>query len=118
MSDICSPESATASLTAVSAWAASGMSAARETLEKPTPLTAILHRFSHMAFLLPCLDRRCASFEASLREAPQDEEIFECHPQTFLILRCLAEQGLEGRTIFPRLFYLITRPTRGGIAAA
>src|ERR1700719_1877929 len=48
MSDIARPESATASLTAVSACAASGMSAVRETLEKPTPLTATLHRFSHM----------------------------------------------------------------------
>src|SRR5262249_23057258 len=48
MSDICNPESATASLTAVSAWAASGSSAERLTLAKPTPLTAILQRFSHM----------------------------------------------------------------------
>src|SRR6266851_419570 len=51
MSDISSPESATASLTAVSAWAASGMSAERVTWEKPTPLTATLHRFSHIRFL-------------------------------------------------------------------
>src|SRR6266853_5888270 len=52
MSDISSPESATASLTAVSAWAASGTSAERLTFEKPTPLTATLHRFSHIwAFL-------------------------------------------------------------------
>src|SRR6266478_2147547 len=49
MSDISSPESATASLTAVSAWAASGSSAERVTWEKPTPLTATLHRFSHMS---------------------------------------------------------------------
>src|SRR5205823_9322438 len=48
MSDILSPESATASLTAASAWAASGISAERVTFEKPTPLTATLHRFSHM----------------------------------------------------------------------
>src|SRR6266851_10295703 len=48
MSDIFSPESATASFTAVSAWAASGTSAERVTWEKPTPLTATLHRFSHM----------------------------------------------------------------------
>src|SRR5438132_13340167 len=58
MSDICSPESATASLTAVSAWAASGMSAERETFENPTPLTATLHRFSHMWPLPPSLGRR------------------------------------------------------------
>src|SRR5437868_807562 len=48
MSDIASPESATASFTAVSAWTASGTSAVRETFEKPTPLTATLHRFSHI----------------------------------------------------------------------
>ena len=52
MSDICSPESETASFTAVNAWAASGVSAERVTLEKPTPLTATLHRFSHMWPLL------------------------------------------------------------------
>jgi hypothetical protein len=50
MSGISSPESATASFTAVSAWAASGISAERVTFEKPTPLTAILQRFSHMGF--------------------------------------------------------------------
>src|ERR1700746_3323796 len=48
MSDICSPESATASFTAISAWAASGISAERVTFENPTPLTATLHRFSHI----------------------------------------------------------------------
>src|SRR5712664_3781737 len=52
MSNICSPESATASLTAVNAWAASGMSAERVTFEKPTPLTATLHRFSHISVIL------------------------------------------------------------------
>src|SRR5258708_6336607 len=48
MSDSSSPESATASLTAISAWTASGTSAVRETFEKPTPLTATLHRLSHI----------------------------------------------------------------------
>src|SRR5213594_4269808 len=43
-----SPESSTAPLTAASACAASGISAERVTREKPTPLTATLHRFSHM----------------------------------------------------------------------
>src|ERR1051326_9093601 len=52
MSDIRSPLSATASLTAVSACAASGISAARDTLENPTPLTATLHRLSHIGSLL------------------------------------------------------------------
>src|SRR5215204_1492237 len=51
MSDMSSPESATASFTAVSACIASGVSAVRDTFENPTPLTAILHRFSHMSFL-------------------------------------------------------------------
>ena len=48
MSDRASPESSTAPLTAASACAASGISAERVTREKPTPLTATLHRFSHM----------------------------------------------------------------------
>src|SRR6201982_464122 len=48
MSDIHSRESATASLRAVSACAASGISAERVTLENPTPLTATLHRLSHI----------------------------------------------------------------------
>ena len=48
MSSIRSPKSATASFTAVNACAASGISAVLETLEKPTPLTATLHRLSHM----------------------------------------------------------------------
>src|SRR5579872_6499435 len=52
MSDIWRPESATASLTAVSACAASGISAERVTFEYPTPLTAILQRFSHIAIAL------------------------------------------------------------------
>ena len=69
MSAICSPESATASLTAVKAWAASGMSAERETLEKPTPLTAILHRFSHIESLLSLSrqtsDQHLAPFETA-----------------------------------------------------
>src|SRR6266404_5163969 len=97
MSDISSPESATASFTAASACAASGMSAVRETFEKPTPLTATLHRFSHMGplpnqcragvtrHLAPLvggfrcaapalrLDRRRASFETRSPSAPQDD---------------------------------------------
>src|SRR5437588_9038562 len=99
MSDRLRPESATASLTAVSAWAASGMSAERETLEKPTPLTATLHRFSHIGslsnycragvtrhlaplfggfrFATPALrlDRRHASFETRSSSAPQDDGV-------------------------------------------
>src|SRR5262249_45002336 len=60
MSESSNPESATASLTAVNAWAASGISAERVTLEKPTPLTATLHRFSHMG---PLLRRRARQVE-------------------------------------------------------
>src|SRR5580704_31816 len=52
MSDISSPLSATAPCTASSAWAASGISAERVTVEKPTPLTATLQRFSHMPLSL------------------------------------------------------------------
>src|SRR5215471_17355731 len=99
MSDISIPESATASLTAVSACAASGISAERVTLENPTPLTATLHRFCHIWLSLPSehakeLDQRCASFEASLcpekplqaaprrGEAPQDEDILDTIKKT------------------------------------
>src|SRR5215469_10327384 len=52
MSDSSRPESATASLTAVSACEASGISAERVAFEKPTPLTATLHRFSHIPAIL------------------------------------------------------------------
>ena len=48
LSDIARPESSTAPLTASSACAASGTSAERVTRENPTPLTATLHRCSHM----------------------------------------------------------------------
>src|SRR5881628_1960614 len=48
MSDRASPESSTAPLTASSACAARGISAERVTRENPTPLTATLHRCSHM----------------------------------------------------------------------
>src|SRR6185503_11298111 len=58
MSDIFRPESSTAPLTASSAWAASGISAERVTFENPTPLTAILHRCSHMPIDPPKLVRR------------------------------------------------------------
>ncbi len=70
MSAICSPESATASLTAVKAWAASGMSAERVTLEKPTPLIATLHRFSHMA---------ATPREAELRQCDAVVQFLENH---------------------------------------
>src|SRR5262247_28496 len=45
---VASPESSTAALTACSACAARGTSADRVILEKPTPLTATLHLFSHI----------------------------------------------------------------------
>src|SRR5207237_6124629 len=75
MSDISSPESATASLTAASAWAASGISADRVTLEKPTPLTATLHRFSHM-----CPSHslgRCQVRETKLRQCDLVVQLLE-----------------------------------------
>jgi hypothetical protein len=46
------------------------------------------------------LQNRSAPFEASLREAPQGEEIRGGHEEKRLILRCLAQQGLEGRISF------------------
>src|SRR5215813_7542519 len=48
MADMSSPESSTAALTACSARAARGTSADRVICENPTPLTAILHLFSHI----------------------------------------------------------------------
>src|SRR5215475_12814094 len=48
MSAIASPESSTAAWTAWSAYSARGTSADRVILEKPTPLTATLHLFSHI----------------------------------------------------------------------
>src|ERR1700740_1843402 len=65
MSAICSPESATASFTAVSAWAARGISAERVTLENPAPLTATLHRFSHMRPLPLTRPAACAPSETA-----------------------------------------------------
>src|SRR5256885_4861189 len=61
MSDMARPESSTAPLTASRACAASGISAERVTLENPTPLTATLHRCSHMRSVsleLPGVARR------------------------------------------------------------
>src|SRR6266403_3204878 len=75
MSDILSPESATASCTAVSAWAASGISAERVTLEKPAPLTATLHRFSHM-WPLPSVGWRRRR-EAKLRQGDVVVQLLE-----------------------------------------
>src|SRR5579884_4408234 len=72
MSSRCNPESATASLTAVSACTASGVSAERVTLEKPTPLTATLHRFSHMG---PPSLGRCRAREPKLR---QGDVVVQC----------------------------------------
>jgi hypothetical protein len=39
-----------------------------------------------------------ASFEASLREAPQDEEGLRMALRKILILRCSTTSSLEGRT--------------------
>src|SRR5499426_1611374 len=47
-SAMASPESSTAAWTAWSAYSARGTSADRVILEKPTPLTATLHLFSHI----------------------------------------------------------------------
>src|SRR5205085_11525572 len=53
MSQRLSTDCASAAFSAVSARATSGISAQRVTFEKPTPLMATLHRFSHIwRFLL------------------------------------------------------------------
>src|SRR5262245_21369602 len=66
ISDMASPESATAPRTASSACAASGTSAERVTREKPTPLTATSHRCSHMRRVSSGLLR--VALEAELRQ--------------------------------------------------
>jgi hypothetical protein len=43
------------------------------------------------------LDKYRASFEASLREAPQDEDGFGMPSRKALILRCSTTSSLEGR---------------------
>ena len=64
MSAMASPESSTAPLTASSACAARGISAERVAFENPTPLTAILQRFSHMRHSLRA-SRNCGSVISS-----------------------------------------------------
>src|SRR5271170_4816099 len=95
MSDICNPESATASLTAVNAWAASGISAERVTREKPTPLTATLHRFSHIG--LSSLGQ-CHAREAELRQGDVVVQLLEddLHPPPDLGLGILRLQQIAG----------------------
>jgi hypothetical protein len=44
------------------------------------------------------LDQQRASFETRSMSAPQDEGFFFMPSKNVLILRCLAQQGLEGRT--------------------
>jgi len=66
MSDMVSPESSTAPLTASSACAARGISAERVTRENPTPLTATLHRCSHMRPI--SLRLLCVVRQAELRQ--------------------------------------------------
>src|SRR5271163_3467825 len=99
MSDICSPESATASLTAVRACAASGTSAERVTLEKPTPLTATLHRFSHM-WPLPSLGDGRAR-DAELRQGDVIVQLLEddldAPPDLRLGIRCFEQVAGEQR---------------------
>src|SRR5215470_16478113 len=102
MSDIFRPESSTAPLTASSAWAASGISAERVTFENPTPLTAILHRCSHMPIDPPKLVRRGrlrAACEAELRQRDVVVELVEDHfyPPPDLRLRIGCPQKIPGQ---------------------
>src|SRR5215831_5639438 len=77
MSEMASPESATAPRTASSACAASGTSAERVTREKPTPLTATLHRCSHMRRISSKLPR--VGREAELRQGELVVQRLEDH---------------------------------------
>src|SRR5687767_1969418 len=82
MSESFRPESATASFTASSACAASGRSAVRVALEKPTPLTAILQRFSHILLILtlsPTGERGCLLCEPPLRQCEVVVQLLEHH---------------------------------------
>src|SRR4029079_16042889 len=67
-SDIASPESSTAPFTASSACAARGISAERVTRENPTPLTATLHRCSHMRQISSRLRRVARQTELRKRD--------------------------------------------------
>ena len=51
------------------------------------------------------LGRRCASFEASLREAPQDEDSFLILSITYLMLRSAQRAHLEARTALLQLIF-------------
>ena len=105
------PNSATASFTAVSACAASGISAERVTLEKPTPLTATLHRFSHMQASSPQhWIGGGASFETAASRLPQDEVSPKCQSREVPHPEERRRERLEGRTIFVQSLSLDGRP--------
>src|SRR5262249_12700483 len=95
MSAIASPLSATAPFTASSAWAARGISAERVTLEKPTPLTATLQRFSHMPLSL--FSRRRIG-QTKLRQRDISVERFEddLDPTSDLRLRIGRAEKIAG----------------------
>src|SRR5262245_63219037 len=102
MSDIFRPDSSTAPLTASSAWAASGISAERVTFEKPTPLTAILHRCSHMPIDPPKLVRRGRLRALRQTELRQRDVIVErlenhFHPPPDLRFRVGGVKEVAGR---------------------
>src|SRR5947209_9990607 len=84
MSDMARPESSTAPLTASRACAASGISAERVTLENPTPLTATLHRCSHMRSVpleLPCVER-----QPDLRQRDVEVQRHEEHLHAYVLI--------------------------------
>jgi hypothetical protein len=51
------------------------------------------------------LDQRCASFEASLREAPQDEDGSLMPSMIYLMLRSARRARLEARTALLQLIF-------------
>src|SRR5437016_6895756 len=95
MSDIASPLSATAPFTASSAWAASGISAERVTLEKPTPLTATLQRFSHMRLSL-CGRRRIRQTKLRQRDVVVERFEDDLDPTSDLRLRIGRVEKIAG----------------------
>src|SRR5262245_19253833 len=96
MADIARPESSTAPLTAWSACAASGISAERVTLEKPTPLTATLHRFSHMGVVPSQLRRGPGQPELGQRDVVVERLEDDLHAAPHLRLRVRRLQQVAG----------------------
>src|SRR6267142_544106 len=95
MSDMFKPESSTAPLTASSACAARGISAERVTRENPTPLTATLHRCSHMRQISLRLRRVVRQPELRQRDVVVQrlEDHLDAAPHLRLRIRSLQQIG-------------------------